>query len=147
MTRIGLLSDTHSFLDPAILKHFKECDEIWHAGDIGDESVLDQLKAFKPTRAVYGNIDSQIIRKECPLHQRFKCEDVDVWITHIGGYPRRYSSLIRKKIETNPPKLFISGHSHILKVMYDKQLSLLHMNPICNCAILSSGHNNSNKSP
>lgn len=129
MTRIGLLSDTHSFLDPAILKHFKKCDEIWHAGDIGDESVLDQLKAFKPTIAVYGNIDSHIIRKECSLHHRFTCEDVDVWITHIGGYPKRYNSHIQKEIETNPPQLFISGHSHILKVMYDKKLSLLHMNP------------------
>jgi len=129
MTRIGLLSDTHSFLDPIVLKHFKECDEIWHAGDIGDVSVLDQLKAFKPTRAVYGNIDSHIILKECPLHQRFMCEDVDVWITHIGGYPKRYSPPIREEIKKNPPKLFISGHSHILKVMYDKELSLLHMNP------------------
>ena len=129
MTQIGLLSDTHSFLDPAVLKHFKKCDEIWHAGDIGNESVLDQLKAFKPTRAVYGNIDSHIIKKECPLHQRFTCEDVDVWITHIGGYPKRYSPFVQKEIETNPPQLFISGHSHILKVMYDKKLSLLHMNP------------------
>ncbi len=129
MTRIGLLSDTHSFLDPAVLIHFKKCDEIWHAGDIGNESVLEQLKAFKTTRAVYGNIDSIIIRKECPLNQRFTCEDIDVWITHIGGYPMRYSSLIKKEIETNPPQLFISGHSHILKVMYDKKLSLLHMNP------------------
>ena len=129
MTRIGLLSDTHSFLDPAILKHFKKCDEIWHAGDIGDESVLDQLKAFKPTIAVYGNIDSHIIRKECSLHRRFTCEDVDVWITHIGGYPNRYNLHIQKEIETNPPQLFISGHSHILKVMYDKKLSLLHINP------------------
>ena len=113
----------------AVLKHFKKCDEIWHAGDVGDLSVLDQLKAFKPTRAVYGNIDSHIIRKEYPLHQRFMCEDVDVWITHIGGYPNRYTHFIRKEIVTNPPKLFISGHSHILKVMYDKELSLLHMNP------------------
>ena len=129
MTRIGLLSDTHSFIDPSVFKHFKKCDEIWHAGDIGNESVLDQLKAFKPTRAVYGNIDSYIIRKECPLHQRFRCEDVDVWITHIGGYPKQYSPFIQREIETNPPQIFISGHSHILKVMYDKKLSLLHMNP------------------
>jgi len=129
MTRIGLISDTHSFLDSAVLKYFKKCNEIWHAGDIGNESVLDQLKAIKLTRAVYGNIDSQILRKECPLHLRFKCEDVDVWITHIGGYPNRYSPFIQKEIETNPPQLFICGHSHILKVLYDKNLSLLHMNP------------------
>ena len=129
MKRIGLLSDTHSHIDASILKHLKACDEIWHAGDIGDVSVLDQLKAIKPTRAVYGNIDSKTIRLECPLHQRFMCENVDVWITHIGGYPKRYSPFIRDEIQKNPPKLFISGHSHILKVMYDKDLSLLHMNP------------------
>mgnify|MGYP001215355656 FL=1 len=129
MTRIGLLSDTHSYLDKSILKHFETCNEIWHAGDIGDVSILDQLKAFKPTRAVYGNIDSNIVRKECPLHQRFMCEDVDVWITHIGGSPKRYAPPIREDITKNPPNLFISGHSHILKVMYDKQLSVLHMNP------------------
>jgi len=129
MKRIGLLSDTHSYLDPAIFKHFKECDEIWHAGDIGEIKVLDELNKFKPTRAVYGNIDAAIIRKECPLHQRFMCEGVDVWITHIGGYPKRYSPPIKEAIKKNPPKLFISGHSHILKVMYDKELSLLHMNP------------------
>tara|TARA_B100001057_G_C22789362_1_gene926966 strand:+ start:446 stop:940 length:495 start_codon:yes stop_codon:yes gene_type:complete len=129
MTRIGLLSDTHSYLDKSILKHFETCNEIWHAGDIGDVSILDQLKAFKPTKAVYGNIDSNIVRKECPLHQRFMCEDVDVWITHIGGYPKQYAPPIREEIIKNPPNLFISGHSHILKVMYDKQLSVLHMNP------------------
>ena len=129
MTKILIISDTHSFLDQRIIKHIKSVNQVWHAGDIGNESVLDQLKAFKPTRAVYGNIDSHIIRKECPLHQRFTCEDVDVWITHIGGYPKRYSPFIQKEIETNTPQLFISGHSHILKVMYDKELSLLHMNP------------------
>ena len=129
MKKILLLSDTHGYLDQKIIKYINNTDEVWHAGDIGDQSVLDQLKAFKPTRAVYGNIDSQIIRKECPLHQRFTCEDVDVWITHIGGYPMRYSPFIQKEIETNPPQLFISGHSHILRVMYDKKLSLLHMNP------------------
>jgi hypothetical protein len=129
MKRIGLLSDTHSYLDPAVFKHFQECDEIWHAGDIGEIEVLDELNKFKPTRAVYGNIDAAIIRKECPLHQRFMCEGVDVWITHIGGYPKRYSPPIKEAIKKNPPKLFISGHSHILKVMYDKDLGLLHMNP------------------
>lgn len=129
MKRIGLLSDTHSFLDPLVFKHFEECDEIWHAGDIGNIEVYDQLKAFKTTRAVYGNIDGAVIRRECPLHQRFMCEEVDIWITHIGGYPKRYSPPIKDAIKKNPPKLFITGHSHILKVMYDKELSLLHMNP------------------
>ena len=129
MKRIGLLSDTHSHIDNSILKHLETCDEIWHAGDIGDVAVLDQLKAFKPTRAVYGNIDSKTIRQECPLHQRFTCEHVDVWMTHIGGYPKRYSPYLRDEIRKNPPKLFICGHSHILKVMFDKDLSLLHMNP------------------
>ena len=129
MKRIGLISDTHSYLDPAVFKHFRECDEIWHAGDIGQIEVLDKLNKFKPTRAVYGNIDAAIIRKVCPLHQRFMCEEVDVWITHIGGYPKRYSPPIKEAIKKNPPKLFISGHSHILKVMYDNDLGLLHMNP------------------
>jgi len=129
MKRIGLLSDTHSHLDSSILKHLESCDEIWHAGDIGDVSVLDQLKSFRPTKAVYGNIDSKTIRQECPLHQRFMCENVDVWMTHIGGYPKRYNPSIKEDLKTNPPKLFISGHSHILKVMFDKELSLLHMNP------------------
>ena len=129
MKRIGLLSDTHSYLDPAIFKHFKECDEIWHAGDIGALEVFDRLKEFKPLRAVYGNIDAAIIRRVCPLHQRFMCEEVDVWITHIGGYPKRYAPNIREAIKINPPQLFISGHSHILKVMHDKELGLLHMNP------------------
>ena len=129
MKRIGLLSDTHSYLDPAIFKHFKDCDEIWHAGDIGALDVFDRLKEFKPLRAVYGNIDAAIIRRVCPLHQRFMCEEVDVWITHIGGYPKRYAPAIKEAIKTNPPQLFISGHSHILKVMNDKELGLLHMNP------------------
>ena len=129
MKQIGLLSDTHSYLDPLILNYFKNCDEIWHAGDIGNILVLDQLKELKPTKAVYGNIDSYTIRKECPLHHRFMCEGIDVWITHIGGYPKNYTPAIKKEIKKNPPKLFISGHSHILKVIYDKELSLLHLNP------------------
>ena len=129
MKKIGLLSDTHSYLHPKIFEHFKECDEIWHAGDIGNASIIDELAKFKPTRAVYGNIDGQEIRKMCPKNQRFMCEEVDVWITHIGGYPNRYSPDVRELIKKNPPKLFISGHSHILKVMYDKKLDVLHMNP------------------
>ena len=106
-----------------------EADEIWHAGDIGNVGVTDELKKVNPVIAVYGNIDNAEVRKEFPLNQRFMCEDVDVWITHIGGYPKKYSPAIREEIRRNPPKLFICGHSHILKVMNDKDLGLLHMNP------------------
>ncbi|MBZ9731251.1 metallophosphatase family protein [Salegentibacter sp. JZCK2] len=129
MKKILLLSDTHSHIDERILHYAGESDEIWHAGDIGNTDVSDELKKIKPLRAVYGNIDDAEIRKEFPLHQRFTCEGVDVWITHIGGYPGKYSPAIREQIKQDPPKLFISGHSHILKVMNDKNLSLLHMNP------------------
>ena len=129
MTKIGLLSDTHGYLDEKVFKYFEECDEIWHAGDIGTTQLADQLEAFKPLRAVYGNIDGHALRQRYPLHQRFDCEGVDVWITHIGGYPGRYDKRIREDIRANPPGLFITGHSHILKVMPDKKLGLLHMNP------------------
>lgn len=129
MKKILLLSDTHSHLDARILKYAEEADEIWHAGDIGTTDVTDRLQELKPLKAVFGNIDGAEIRKEFPLHQRFFCEEVDVWITHIGGYPGKYSPAIREEIQQNPPKLFISGHSHILKVMNDKKLNLLHMNP------------------
>lgn len=129
MKRIGLLSDTHSWLDPLIFDYFEMCDEIWHSGDIGNIATADRLAAFKPLRAVYGNIDGQDIRVVYPRHQRFTCEGVDVWMTHIGGYPGRYDIGVKEGIYANPPKLFISGHSHILKVMYDSKLSLLHMNP------------------
>ncbi|MCB0400966.1 MAG: metallophosphoesterase family protein [Flavobacteriales bacterium] len=129
MTRIALISDTHGYLDPKAEKYLKECDEIWHAGDVGDLSVIDKLNQIKPTKGVYGNIDGQDIRKVFPKNLRFHCEGVDVWITHIGGYPKRYSQDVRDEIRINPPQLFISGHSHILKVMYDKKLNLLHINP------------------
>ncbi|MEO9510594.1 MAG: metallophosphoesterase family protein [Flavobacteriaceae bacterium] len=129
MTKILLLSDTHGHMDDTILKYAGQADEIWHAGDIGNLSVTDRLKKLKPLRAVYGNIDDHIIQKEFPEHNRFHCEDVDVWITHIGGYPAKYDIKVREEIKRNPPKLFISGHSHILKVMNDKKLDLLHMNP------------------
>lgn len=129
MTRIGLLSDTHSYLDEAVFKHFESCDEIWHAGDFGNMEVADALGAFKPLRGVYGNIDGQDIRAVYPEQLRFLCEEVDVWITHIGGYPGKYSPQVRDEIRKNPPKLFICGHSHILKVMFDQKLSCLHMNP------------------
>ncbi|MGB5172802.1 MAG: metallophosphoesterase family protein [Eudoraea sp.] len=129
MTKILLLSDTHGHLDETILKYAKEADEIWHAGDLGTLEVADELAAIKPFKAVYGNIDDHIIRKDYPLDQKFNCEEVTVWMTHIGGYPNRYSPRVRNQINQNPPKLFISGHSHILKVMWDKKLNLLHMNP------------------
>ena len=129
MKKILLLSDTHGYMDERILKYAEEADEIWHAGDIGVNSVTDELKDLKPLKAVFGNIDGAKIRMEFPLHQRFLCEEVDVWITHIGGYPGKYSPAIREEIQQNPPKLFICGHSHILKVMHDKKLGLLHMNP------------------
>lgn len=129
MKKILLLSDTHSHIDDAIVKHLIWADEVWHAGDIGAINVTDTIKKYKPLRAVYGNIDGTEARLEFPLHQRFFCEEVDVWITHIGGYPGKYNSDIRKEMQQNPPKLFICGHSHILKVQYDKDLQLLHMNP------------------
>ena len=129
MTRILLLSDTHNFLDEKILKYAESCDQIWHAGDIGTIKVTDELKKLKPVIAVYGNIDGMDARKEFPLHQRFKCEGVDVWMTHIGGSPGRYNPEIRNTLQINPPKLFICGHSHICKVMFDKKYNMLYMNP------------------
>ncbi|MFT6851394.1 MAG: putative phosphoesterase [Sphingobacteriales bacterium] len=129
MTRIGLISDTHGHLDERIFHHFEDCDEIWHAGDFGTLAVADTLDGFKPMRGVYGNIDGHEIRAAHPLHQKFMCEGVSVWITHIGGYPGRYDHRIRDEIRKDPPKLFITGHSHILKVVNDKKLKLLHMNP------------------
>lgn len=129
MKKILLLSDTHGHMDDKILKYAKEADEIWHAGDIGNLEVMDTLQKIKPVKGVYGNIDENKIQLEYPLDNRFNCEEVDVWITHIGGYPNKYNVRIREEIKINPPKLFISGHSHILKVMWDKKLNLLHMNP------------------
>ena len=129
MKKILLLSDTHSHIDERILSYVEQADEVWHAGDIGNLTVTDTLKQLKPLRAVYGNIDDEKARKEFPLHNRFTCEGVDVWITHIGGYPGRYDKRIREELYRNPPKLFICGHSHILKVMPDKKTDLLHMNP------------------
>jgi putative phosphoesterase len=128
--KIGLLSDTHSFLDERIFKHFAECDEIWHAGDFGSVELSDQLAAFKPLRGVYGNIDGHQLRVMHPLNQRFSCEGIDVWMTHIGGYPGHYSPYVKSEIFNNPPRLFICGHSHILKVMRDEKLNnMLHINP------------------
>ena len=129
MTKILLLSDTHSHIDDAILKHVQWVDEVWHAGDIGSLKVTDVIEKFKPLRGVHGNIDDHIIQKEFPENNRFFCEKVDVWITHIGGYPPKYNNRTKNLIRLNPPKIFISGHSHILKVMWDKELGVLHMNP------------------
>ncbi len=129
MTKILLLSDTHSHIDDTILKYVKQADEVWHAGDIGDLFVTDTIAALKPLRAVYGNIDNDKARATFPLDLHFTCEEVAVYITHIGGYPGRYNKRIKDTIYTNPPKLFITGHSHILKVMPDKKSNLLHMNP------------------
>ena len=129
MKKILLISDTHGYIDEKIIKYANKVDEIWHAGDIGDISVTDKLKKIKPLRGVYGNIDDQKIRAEFPLHNRFICEKVSVWITHIGGYPKRYNPKILEELKSNSPDLFICGHSHILKVINDKELDLLHMNP------------------
>jgi putative phosphoesterase len=129
MKRIALLSDTHGYLDDRLLKHLQTCDEIWHAGDIGNLETAERLSEIAPLRAVYGNIDGQDVRKVYSQHERFMCEEVDVWITHIGGYPKKYDAKVKPEIFTNPPQLFISGHSHILKVIFDKDLNLLHMNP------------------
>lgn len=124
-----MLSDTHSYMDERILDYASQADEVWHAGDIGDLKVTDELQKKAFVRGVCGNIDSAEVRREFPLHNRFEVEGIDVWMTHIGGYPGKYNPAIRKEIQENPPKLFICGHSHILKVIPDKKLNLLHMNP------------------
>lgn len=129
MKRIALLSDTHNYLDPKIFKYFDSCDQIWHAGDIGTIAIADELAKIKPLIAVYGNIDGSDVRMVHPLNQRFMCEEVDVFMTHIGGYPNRYSLEALTEIKRKAPKLFICGHSHILKVMFDQTYKLLHINP------------------
>lgn len=129
MVRIGLLSDTHSWLNPKIYDFFKDCDEIWHAGDIGDFDVANELSAFKKLRAVYGNIDDWEIRSIFPQYQIFTIEDTKVVMTHIGGYPNAYNPDAKAIIMEEKPDIFISGHSHILKVMRDPKLNLLHLNP------------------
>ena len=129
MKKIGLLSDTHAYWDDKFKQYFSACDEIWHAGDIGNQEVFKKLEAICPVRAVYGNIDDHLIRTICPKTLRFKVEEVDVLLTHIGGYPGRYAPEIRPEINTNPPKLFVCGHSHILKVIYDKTYQMLCINP------------------
>ena len=129
MTRIGLISDTHSYLDQTVFEHFKNCDEIWHAGDFGTFELARELNNFKPLKGVYGNIDNLDIRAVYPEDLFFTCEQVNVFIRHIGGYPGRYATGVKDLITNNNCQLFISGHSHILKVMYDEKLNCLHMNP------------------
>ena len=119
MLKIGLLSDTHHFLDEAVFRHFDPCDEIWHAGDFGTVELAAKLAAFKPLRGVYGNIDGQDIRTIYPEKLRWQSEGVKVFMTHIGGYPPKYNPPVKKELEADTPGLFICGHSHILKVMYD----------------------------
>jgi uncharacterized protein len=129
MTRIGLISDTHGYLDDAVFKHFEGCDEIWHAGDFGNIALANKLTAFKPLKGVYGNIDGQDIRTVYPEKLRWTCEGVTVFMTHIGGYPPNYNPAVKKELIAHPAQLFICGHSHILKVMFDDKLQCLHMNP------------------
>ncbi len=129
MKKILLLSDTHSFIDEQIIKFVKQADEVWHAGDVGNIDVIKKIQKYAPVRGVFGNIDGQEIRNIFPLDNKFSVEDIKVWMTHIGGYPNRYDKRIREEIKKHTPDLFISGHSHILKVMSDKKLKLLHMNP------------------
>lgn len=127
--RIGLLSDTHGWLDPRLQEHFAQCDEIWHAGDIGSLAVTDELARWKPLRAVFGNIDDRITRSAHPEHQHFTAGGVRVWMTHIGGKPPRYTPEVIGELRSNPPDLFICGHSHICSVQFDPTLDCLFMNP------------------
>lgn len=129
MPGIGLLSDTHGWLDPRLQQHFASCDEIWHAGDIGDLAVTDQLVRWKPLRAVWGNIDDAKARVSFPEHQRFTIGGVKVWMTHIGGRPPRYNKEVLDELRCDPPGLFVCGHSHILLVQFDPKLGCLYMNP------------------
>ena len=129
MTRIGLISDTHGYMDDHILQHLAHCDEIWHAGDFGTLQVAQQLEQVKPLRGVSGNVDGYDISSIYPEQLRWKCEDVAVFMIHIGGYPGRYAPLARIELSRSPAQLFISGHSHILKIQFDDQLQCLHMNP------------------
>jgi len=129
MVKIGVLSDTHDYWDDKFIDYFSVCDEIWHAGDIGSEEVLNRLEMIKPVRAVYGNTDSYLIRLRCPGILQFKIEEAAVFLTHIGGYPGNYATQVKRKIYADPPTLFVCGHSHILKVIYDKSLKMLCMNP------------------
>jgi len=129
MIKIGLLSDTHAYWDDRYATYFADCDEIWHAGDIGSDTLALQLASLKPLRAVHGNIDGYSLRIQYPQVLRFKAEEMEVVITHIGGYPGRYAPEIREELYANPPQIFIAGHSHILKAQYDQKLKCMHLNP------------------
>ncbi|MDD4404672.1 MAG: metallophosphoesterase family protein [Parabacteroides sp.] len=129
MIKIGLLSDTHAYWDDRYATYFADCDEIWHAGDIGSDTLALQLASLKPLRAVHGNIDGYSLRIQYPRVLRFKAEEMEVVITHIGGYPGRYAPEIREELYANPPQIFIAGHSHILKAQYDQKLKCMHLNP------------------
>ncbi|MDD4208893.1 MAG: metallophosphoesterase family protein [Bacteroidales bacterium] len=129
MVKIGVLSDTHAYLHPKVFDFFASCDEIWHCGDIGSSEVLEQLTSFKPLRAVYGNIDGQDIRNTCNEKEIFSIEETKVCMTHIGGYPPRYNPTSLQLIKTHKPTIFVCGHSHILRVMYDATYKLLYINP------------------
>ena len=128
--KIGLLSDTHGHFDEKIYQYFQQCDEIWHAGDIGNVELYNQLCDFKPVKAVFGNIDNHEIRAVCPEWHQFNCEGLEIWMTHIGGYPPKYNRKVYSKLQKHNPDIFICGHSHILKVMTDPRLNnLLFLNP------------------
>ncbi|MGZ3923768.1 MAG: metallophosphoesterase family protein [Flavisolibacter sp.] len=129
MTRIGLISDTHNYLDEAVFRHFEQCQEIWHAGDFGTVAIADGLKEFKPLKGVYGNIDGYDIRGIYPEKLVWNCEDVKVYMKHIGGHPGKYAPGVKQDLLLNGARLFISGHSHILKIIYDDKINCLHMNP------------------
>ena len=129
VVRIGLISDSHGFLDEAIFAYFANCDELWHAGDFGPVEVLDRLKTFKPLRGVLGNIDGKDIRAELPLDLQWECEGLRVYMTHVGGHPGSYDRRAKKELAQRKPDLFVCGHSHIARVMRDPNLSLMYMNP------------------
>lgn len=129
MKRIGLISDTHGYFDESVFRYFESCDEIWHGGDFGSAALAEQLAAFRPLRGVYGNIDGTDIRSVYPENLVFHCEEVKVLMRHIGGYPPKYNPETRKLLEIHQPQLFIAGHSHILKIIYDEKIQCLHMNP------------------
>lgn len=129
MTRIGLISDTHNYLDEAVFKHFEKCDEIWHSGDFGTAAIADKLKEFRPLKGVYGNIDGYDIRSVYPETMIWNCENVAIYMTHIGGYPNHYAANVKQDLIRTEARLFISGHSHILKIIYDDKINCLHINP------------------
>ena len=130
MKHIGLISDTHGYLDPKVFHYFEGCDEVWHAGDFGSEHLMEQIEAFRPTRAVFGNIDGGELRRKYPEHLFFECEGVKIYMTHIGGSPGKYSAKVKQNILSYQPQLFICGHSHILRVVSDNSLcKMLYLNP------------------